>query len=48
MTLWTRWWCILFHKKVVKELRIPGHIFTIQMGKYEGCVKCDLWRRVDE
>ena len=48
MSLWKKWWCILFHKKVVKELRLPDQIFTAQMCNYKGCVACDLWRRVDE
>ena len=39
--------CILFHKKEVRELRIPDSTFTVEMGLYKGCSKCDLWRKIE-
>lgn len=43
-----RWICILFHKKETRALRIPDAVFTIDMGLFRGCSKCDLWRRLPD
>lgn len=38
--------CVLFHEKEIKEFRLPDEVFTFTMGKYKGCSKCDVWRRL--
>ena len=43
-----RWICILFHKKQLKTTAIRGELFNISSGHYRGCLKCDVWKRVDK
>lgn len=40
------WTCVFFHEKETKEFRVPDDLFTFNMGKYRGCTKCDIWRKL--
>lgn len=42
------WICVLFHKKETRELTTTGAYFTVDMGLYRGCSKCDFWQRLPD
>lgn len=30
------------------NFRDPDAIFIVKVAKYEGCLKCDVWRKMDD
>ncbi len=42
------WRCVLFHEKKMTQFRMRDEIFFFNMGWYKGCVKCDLWRKMND
>lgn len=44
----TIWMCVLFHEKEIRQFRLPDELFTFNLGRFKGCFKCDVWRRIDD
>ncbi len=41
-----KWWCIFIHKKETKLVVFKDDLFVVSERKFEGCTKCDIWRRM--
>lgn len=40
------WWCVLFHKKEIKDAQVNDGMFTFDMGTFKGCSRCDIWQQI--
>jgi hypothetical protein len=43
-----KWWCIFIHKKEIRQLDVNNETGMFYWGfeRFEGCSKCDVWRRL--